>query len=57
MFINAILYLYFILYVCVCVHAWVPMFQETLHPHVCLQKGNFKAMINYFGILSYTTPV
>jgi hypothetical protein len=59
MFINAILYLYFIVCacVCVCVHACVPLFQEALHPHVCLQKSNFKAMINYVGILNYTTPV
>jgi hypothetical protein len=61
MFIDAILYLYLIVCVCVCmcecVHACMPMFQETLHPHVCLQKGNFKALINYVGILNYTTPV
>jgi len=59
MFIDAILYLYLIVCVCMyeCVHACMPMFQEALHPHVCLQKGSSKAMINYVGILNYTTPV
>jgi len=37
-FINAILYLYFIVCACVCLcvceHACVPLFQEALHPHV-----------------------